>query len=131
MQNPSPATGDQIDLAKTKGSLLHITCHENVHLPVTKFGPADAVRADIAILDGDQKGTVLHDVLLFGALGRSLRRAVGGPDPVVLGRLNQGTATGAQDPPWILDIATDADFAVGTRYEAYAASQAMAQAEPF
>lgn len=127
MQAPSPSTGDQIDLAKTKGSLLHITCHENVHLPVTKFGPADAVRADIAILDGNDKGTVLNDVLLFGALGRSLRRSVGSVDPVVLGRLNQGVANGAQDPPWILDAPTDADFATGVKYEAYVASQREAQ----
>ena len=132
MQAPASTTGDQIDLNKVNGSLLYITCHEVVRDIQTKFGPSDAVRADVAILDGDDKGTVLEDVLFFPrVLVKQLRNAAGSVDPVVLGRLGQGIASAGQDPPWILSVPTPDDLAVGVRYEAYAAKQKAEQEAPF
>lgn len=132
MQAPASATGDIIELKKVNGALLHITAHELVANVQTKFGPSDAVRADVAVLDGPEKGTIYHNALFFPAvLRRQLEPSIGKTDNAVLGRLGQGTAKSGQDAPWILNPPTAEDMATGTKYEAYAEQQAQAQAEPF
>lgn len=133
MQPPASTTGDKIDLNKVNGSLLYITVHELVKDIQTDYGPSDAIRADVAVLDGDDKGTVYNDTLIFpSVLRRQLSGAVGSVDPTILGRLYQGVAKKAgQSPPWILAEPTEADLAIGVKYEKYARQQAEAQAAPF
>jgi hypothetical protein len=130
MQAPSaPRSGDKLDLNTVKGRLLHIQVAEIVRDIETAFGKSDAVRATVAILDGDQKGTVLEDVLFFPRVLRSqLEQALG---ETVLARLGQGTAKPGKSAPWILEAASDADLETGTKYEAHIAAQAAAQEEPF
>lgn len=132
MQAPGSTTGDLIDLNKLKGSLLYITVHEVVKEMMTKYGASDAVRADVAVLDGDEKGTVLHDALFFPkVLFRQLSGAAGSVDPNIIGRLGQGEAKSGQDAPWVLSEPTEADLAIGVKYERYAAQQKEAQEAPF
>jgi hypothetical protein len=130
MQAPSaPRSGDKLDLANMKGRLLHIAVQDVVRDIDTTFGKSDAVRATVAILDGDQKGTVLEDVLFFPRVLRSqLEQALG---QTVLARLGQGTAKPGKSAPWILEAASDADLDIGTKYEAHIAAQKQAQEEPF
>lgn len=133
MQAPTNSNGDRIDLKKVNGSLLYFTVHELVKDIQTDYGPSDAIRADVAVLDGEEKGTVYSDTLIFpSVLRRQLSGAVGSVDPSILGRLGQGVSKKAgQSPPWILTDPTEAEMAVGVKYEAYAAQQKEAQEAPF
>lgn len=133
MQSPASTNGDKIDLGKVNGSLLYITVHDLVKDIQTDYGPSDAIRADVAVLDGDDKGTVYHDTLIFpSVLRRQLGAAVGSVDPSIIGRLGQGVSKKAgQNPPWILADPTEADLAIGVKYEAYAKQQREAQEAPF
>lgn len=130
MQAPSaPRSGDKLDLKEVQGRLLHIAVQDVVRDIDTTFGKSDAVRATVAILDGDKKGTVLEDVLFFPRVIRSqLEQALG---ETVLARLGQGTAKPGKSAPWILETASPEDIVTGEKYEAYAAEKAKAQDEPF
>ena len=75
----------------------------------TSFGPADAVRANVSIIEGAGAGDVHLDVLVFPKVLQSqLRSQIG---QRVLGRLVQGNAKPGQSPPWMLDAATAEDIA--------------------
>jgi len=129
MKAPPAPSGDTIDFKALNGALLLISVHEHKTDISTTFGTADAIRCDVAVLDGDRKGDVLNDTLIFPKLlVGSLRQVVGDE---VLGRLGQGTAKPGQSPPWILNEPSDADFETGRKYEAYRKSQELAQSEPF
>ena len=81
---------------------------------LTTFGPADAIRADITVLDGDQAGDTYPECLVFPkVLAAQLRSKVG---QKVLGRVEQGMAKANQSPPWLLSKPTEADFEVGVAY---------------
>jgi hypothetical protein len=110
---PAPASGG-IDLNANLGALLLITVKAQEHGVKTRFGDADPVRADVAILDGPNAGEELEEILLFPrVLISQLRSRIG---QRVLGRLQQGTATAGQDPPWILAEATEDDVKLGTAH---------------
>lgn len=118
-----PATPTGIDLKQINGALLliEVTAHET-GIP-TSFGPSNAVRANVTVLDGPNKGEQYTDTLLFPRVLQSqLKPAVG--KPAVLARLGQGTAKAGQSPPWILNNPTDDDTATARKYLAYMASQA-------
>lgn len=126
---PEPRSGDKLDLDAANGALLHITVHEVVKDIETTFGKSDAVRADVAILDGAKKGEELEGVLFFPRLLQSqLGQAVG---ETVIGRLGRGIAKPGKSAPWILTPPNTDDMATGERYEAYAATRAQKQEEPF
>lgn len=133
MQAPSaPTSGDKIDLKSLNGTLLFITVKGIQRDIVTDFGTTDAVSCDVAILDGDKKGEVLEDTLIFPKVLQSqLSQAVGAADPVVVGRLGQGLAKPGKSAPWVLNTPSDADMAIAVKYEAYAAQRAVEQSEPF
>ena len=77
----------------------------------TALGEKDAIRADVAILDGNQAGEAIDDALVFPrVLIGQLRSKTGG---MVLGRLGQGTAKPGQNAPWKLDEPTEADRVLG------------------
>ena len=120
-----PAHGDRIVFDDVNGSLLLFTVHSVEHGIETAFGESDAVKCDVAVLDGDQKGTTFENTLIFprvlqGALGPKVGKKV-------LGRLGQGEAKKGQSPPWMLDDPTDDDKKVG---RAWIAKQAEIE-EPF
>ena len=110
--DPSTATG--ITWEDFKGSLLLIKPHEQVIGVKTSYGEANAVRADVIVLDGDKEGEEYLDTLIFPKVLQSqVKPRIG---QMVLGRLGQGHKKPGQSPPWTLAPATDADKRVGTAY---------------
>lgn len=97
-------------IAEYVGQLLLITPKSVEEDVPTSFGEADAVRADVVILDGDSDdvGEEHAEVLIFQrVLQGQLRPAIG--KNMVLGRLTTGTAKKGQDAPYLLDDPTDKD----------------------
>lgn len=106
-QFDSPSTGAKI--TEFEGRLLLIKPTEHREGITTAFGPADAVVADIAVLDGAQPGQEEYGVLVFQkALQGQLRPKIG-TDRYVLGRLGRGVAKPGQSAPWILAEPTEQD----------------------
>lgn len=103
-----PSGSDLLPLNDLLGSLLLITVHEETDEINTVHGPQKAIRADVAVLDGEGADAKYDDALIFPRVLKSqLRRSVGGN--MVLGRLGQGAKKPGQNPPWTLAAATDAD----------------------
>ena len=103
----APASASGIKWDDYKGALLLFDVHGHETGIKTAFGEADAVRADIAILDGPHAGETYNDTLVFPkVLTSQLRPNIG---KKVLGRLGQGQAKSGQSAPWKLDDASDAD----------------------
>lgn len=117
-----PGTGgDFLDYKELLGSLLLFTVKEETQEIDTKHGPQTAIRADVAVLDGPNKGDVCTDALIFPKILKSqLRGSVGGK---VLGRLGQGENKKG-NPPWQLAAPTETEKETGRKYLAYIATQA-------
>ena len=112
----TPATASGIRWEDLNGSLLLIEVDSLETGVTTKFGPADAIRANVTVLDGDRTGEEFNDTLVFPkVLVSQLRPNVG---KKVLGRLGQGQAKSSQSPPWMLHDATDADKAIARAHVA-------------
>ena len=125
---PSAALGDEFKPAAHVGELLLIDVVEHVETMTTEFGETRPIRCNIAVLDGEHKGDVAHDTMLFGiALVNSLKGNVG---KKVLGRLGQGVAKPGRSAPWILDDPTDDDKTTARKYLSYIAEQTKTEA-PF
>ena len=102
---PSTATG--ISWADLKGSLLLFRVHALESGIKTVHGEAQAVRADVVVLDGVQADETYIDTLVFPkVLISQVKPKIGG---MVLGRLGQGKAKTGQSAPWTLSEATEAD----------------------
>lgn len=124
-----PATPTGLDYNTLKGALLLFTVHAVETDINTSYGLTDAVRADIAVLDGEHKGDEYEDALIFPKVLQSqLRSSVGS---MVLGRLGQGNAKPGQSAPWTLNAANDAERETGRKYLAYAAQRKIEQEAPF
>ena len=110
----TPATAVGIKWADINGALVLIDVHSVETGIQTTFGESDAVRADVAVLDGEQAGETYPDCLIFPkALQGQLRSRIGAK---VLGRVTQGQAKSGQSAPWLLAEATEDDIKVGTAY---------------
>ena len=118
--NPAePTGGDRLPLADVLGDLLLITVHEVVHDIETEYGKSNAVRVDVAVLDGELKATTYADTLIFPrVLQGQLSAKVGG---MVLGRLEQGEKKPGKNPPWRLADPTDDDKETARKYRAHTA----------
>ena len=115
--NPA-GPGDQLKPADVLGHALIICPTEVVCDIETTFGPADAIRVNVADLTD---GTVHLDVLWFPrGLLSSLRSNVG---QTVLAQMAQGVAKPGQSPPWTLHPLAD-------NAEAVAAAEAWLTANP-
>lgn len=120
----APATAVGIDYKELNGALLLFSVTSVETGVVTSLGEKDAVRCNVAVLDGPQAGQTYDDTLIFPrVLIGQLRSRVGG---MVLGRLGQGAAKPGQNPPWKLAEPTDDDKAKGRAHLA-----ANAPAPPF
>lgn len=109
-----PASASGVKWEDHNGALLLITPHTVETGVNTSFGSKDAVRADVAVLDGAHAGEEYPDVLIFpGVLIGQLRSQLG---KKVIGRLGQGVGKPGQKPPWKLIEATDADKQIGMAY---------------
>lgn len=129
---PAPPSSG-VNLDDLNGRLLLIDVLDQKHDVPTNYGPKNPVSANIAILDGPDKGTQHENVLLFPmVLIDQLKVKVG---RTVLARLVQGNAKPGQKPPWLLAGATDDDVKIATKYEAWKLQQAATAAqddeEPF
>lgn len=110
----TPATASGLDLEALNGQLLLISPAKVEEGIATSFGPKDAIRADVVILDGPDAGTEHADTLIFPlVLIGQLRSRIG---QKVLGRLGQGQAKPGQKPPWKLAEATPADQQIGMQW---------------
>lgn len=110
----TPATANGIKWADIKGSLVLIEVLAHEKDIQTAFGDSDAIRANVAVLDGDSKGETYPDCLIFPkALVSQLRPRIGAK---VLGRVTQGAAKAGQSAPWLLSEATPEDEKVGIAF---------------
>lgn len=130
MPYADPSTPSGVDLKALNGSLLLIEALEHEKAITTVHGDTDAIRCNIAVLDGDDKGEVYSDVLVFPRrLVSQLKHHVKGDK--VLGRLGQGEAKPGMSAPWVLNSATDADRKTAEKYEAYVAAKQDTAEDPF
>jgi hypothetical protein len=117
-----PGTGgDKLPLNDLLGSLLYIEAISYERDIQTVHGPSDAIKANVAVLDGANKGDRYDDTLIFPKVLRS--QLSGNIGKLTLGRLSQGKAQPGKSAPWQLEPSTDADRAVGQKYVAYLATQ--------
>lgn len=110
-----PGSGEKItDYA---GHLLLVTPTEYVENMSTSIGETDVVRADVVVLDGDNPGHSIPDMLVFQtALKRDLTRVLQGPGKMMLGRLGQGEAKKGKSAPWIFIPGTEEDKTLARQY---------------
>ncbi|MBX6723775.1 MAG: hypothetical protein IRY92_11170, partial [Dactylosporangium sp.] len=128
-QQPNTSSGDVFKPAEHLGRLVLIYARSFRENVPTSFGAADAVAADIHVIDNPGGVAVFTNALLFQrAIVASLRDAIGG-DPV-LARIGQGIAKPGQTAPYILQPYSDADAAVATAYVNSLPKQPFQQAAP-
>lgn len=130
MGNPfsRPAAALGIQWENHLGRLLLIEPKEFERDIQTMYGPKDAVRADITVLDAPDGPDEYPDALIFpGALISQTRSLIG---EKVLGRLTQGKPKVGQKPPWLIADPTDEDITIGTKYLDSRKPQITAPAPP-
>lgn len=110
--NPAPPS-EGITWEELKGSLLLIDVLGVEEDIKTSYGVSDAVRANVVVLDGTQKGEEYPNTLIFPKVLISQTRTMVGQK--VLGRLSQ-TQTSSGHTAWILNEATEQDQQVGMSY---------------
>lgn len=109
--------GDKLPLDELNGALLLFTVKSVEQGINTSYGVTDAVKADVAALDGTRKGDTFEDALIFPRVLRSaLAPNVG---TMVLGRLGKGTAKPGQSAPWVLTAANNDEKATAEKYLAH------------
>lgn len=110
---PAPP-GEGIKWQDFNGALLLIEPKSAGEVIQTSYGESEAVRADVAVLDGPHAGATIADTLVFPKiLQGQLKSQIGAK---VLGRLGQGQAKPGQSPPWMLSEATPEDKQVGMQW---------------
>lgn len=114
--------GNRVEWGDYLGKLLLIWPHSQEEVKTTDYGEKEAIRADMAVLDGPDGPEELPDILVFPlVLQGQLRRNLKSGKPIV-GRLGQGEAkmdsrgNPKQKPPWKLLEASEADKATATKY---------------
>lgn len=102
-----PFPSDGITWADNNGALLIIQPTAIETGIQTSYGSADAVRANVWILDGPNAGETHDDTLVFPKLLQSqLKSRI---NQVVLGRLGQGQGKPGQSAPWLLNEPSQQD----------------------
>src|SRR5690606_8331452 len=118
----APSSSSGVKIPDFDGQLLLITPTGHATDITTAYGPADAVTATIAVLDGNGAGEEHTGVRIFQkALQGQLRPKVG-TGRMVLGRLGRGIAKPGQSAPWLLADPTEADKQTARDYLARANS---------
>lgn len=126
---PSAPSGG-ITWADHKGALLLVEPHSFESAIQTSFGPADAVKADVHVIDGEGAGETYTDTLIFPKLLVSQTKSQVGAK--VLGRLATGSAKPGQSAPWLLEEASPADEEKARKWLADRATAGVTNAEvPF
>jgi len=114
--------GDNVEWADHLGKLLLIWPLAQEEVKTADYGEKEAIRADMAVLDGEDGPEELPDILVFPlVLQGQLRKGIRTGKPV-LGRLGQGDAKldsrgkEKQKPPWKLFPASDSDRDLAAKY---------------
>ncbi len=123
------APGSGIQWAEHKGALLVIDVLSLEQGIQTSYGTADAVRANVAVIDGPGAPADYDDTLIFPKILQS--QSKGSVGRKVLGRLTQGQAKAGQSPPWMLDAATANDITAAELWLKEQASSSFTPAPPF
>lgn len=127
----SPASSVGIRWDELNGRLLLIIPLSKESDIKTDYGVAEAIRANVVVLDDEGAPTEFRDTLIFPKILQSQVRANVGTGRANLGRLGQGNKKPGQSPPWRLSDPTDADKDVARSYYAGApAKPAETPAEP-
>ena len=113
-----PASSTGIKWEDLNGRLLAIKPHEVVENMQTAFGTANAVRADVFVLDGPGAPEEYLDTLIFPKVLAGQVRSNAGTGQLNLGRLGKGNAKPGQSAPWMLAAATDEDRKVASAWYA-------------
>lgn len=119
--NPAPPSSG-IKWTDLKGRLLVIEPLSFEQGIPTTFGDADAVKAHVHVIDGEQES--YDEALIFPKLLVSQTKGQIGQR--VLGRLGTGQGKPNQSPPWILLDPTAEDIAAGERWLAARQSSTFA-----
>ena len=114
--SPGSSVGVQWD--QLNGRLLLITPLTAEKDIKTTNGPADAIRANLVVLDGPNGVEEFRDTLIFPKVVQSQVRGNIGTGRANLGRLGQGNKKPGQSPPWRLTDPTDADKDIARSYYA-------------
>lgn len=131
-----PAESDFFQIKNHVGALCLIAVNEYLPSFPTTMGPSQAIRAEIAVVDGPGTGKRYPDALLFNKkLVPQLRNSIGS---TILARIGQGKANPGQSAPYILDKAGpgDADkanawVAANGDIESKPADQSMASSQGY
>lgn len=108
MSYDDPDTSDFFTIKNHVGDLVIIAVNEFMPNFPTAMGTRDTIKAEIAVVDGKNKGARYAEALIFGSkLVPQLRNKVGS---VVLGRINTGLAKAGQSAPYILDKASPQEY---------------------
>lgn len=110
----APSSG--VKVTDLEGRLLLVFPTEHREGIVTAFGPADAVIADIVVLDGPDAPKKEYGVMLFQKRLQGQTRPKVGTGRAVLGRLGKGVAKAGQSAPWELKDPTAAEADAARRY---------------
>lgn len=127
LNNPAPP-GAGMSLDDHVGALVLIDVLGIETKINTSFGEADAVRADVYVIDGAGSPKEYIDTLIFPrVLQGQLKRSMG---QKVIGRIGKGVAKPGQSPPWILTDASAADIQAGEAFLARSASASVQSPAP-
>lgn len=124
-----PAPGGGIKWDDHKGALLLIEPTSFEAQVNTSFGPADAVKANVHVIDGPGAGDSYTDTMIFPKLLVSQTKPLLGKK--VLGRLGQGQGKPGQSAPWLLNEATPEDNTKGEAWVAQHAPAVTSAGPPF
>jgi hypothetical protein len=122
------APGDGITWANHLGALLLVEVVAQEHGVSTVHGPADPVRANVAVIDGPGAGDTYEDTLIFPKL--LISQTKGSVGQKVLGRLGQGNQKPGQSAPWLLQEASAEDIAKAEAWVAANSKPAVTSAAP-
>lgn len=112
-----PGSGEKI--TDFLGELVLVRPHELVVGIQTKRGPADAIRADVVVLTGDQQGHKAENILIFQiALKRDLTRILEDGHKWLLGRLEMGQEKPGKNAPYVFNRPTEADAVLARQWMA-------------
>jgi hypothetical protein len=126
-QQPA-APGGGIKWDDHKGALLLIEPTSFESQVNTSFGPADAVKANVYVIEGPGAGDSYTDTMIFPKLLVSQTKPMIGQK--VLGRLGQGQGKPGQSAPWLLNEATAEDITKAEAWVQQNAQPAITSAAP-
>lgn len=110
----TPDTSDFFTIKDHVGDLVIIAVNEFTPDFVTAMGVRDTIKAEIAIVDGNEADTRYAEALLFGSrVVPQLRGKIGA---VVLGRIARGTAKPGQSAPYLIEKPTQHDKELATKW---------------